>query len=229
MIHARHHSSGPWYIFASVFPFVSILTCWFFFYSLHHSKRGRVLTISETVIDSPESRIFAGTMHIEALVLFLLYGVRNRVISLWSTHQSALPKSFTVRWFICRVCAWLTPISLSFISIVTLNDQEFLHFFGAILFFYGTIIYCIVSDSCLRTVGRPPARISAAVSWAALAFALLYPAIFALKETSQAHWKAFANSGAVIQYLAALTICFKILLFYYDAPPHRLTVIPHEE
>jgi hypothetical protein len=59
---------------------------------------------------------------------------------------------------------------------IAFSDQPFSRFdhqsqreqvspsFGWFSLFYGTIIYFLVTDSCLRTVRRPPGRFSAGIS-----------------------------------------------------------------
>jgi hypothetical protein len=228
MILARHHRIGLFYFFAFAFPILAILFCWFFFYYLRHYTPGRVLTISETVIHWPENRIFAASMNIEALLLFILCSIRNRIISLWSEHCDSLPKSFMVGQIFCRIYAWVCPIALSLVSIVTLTDSNEVHLTGAAVFLPGSIFYGAISDNCLKLVGRPPSKFSAALPWTALVLAVLYAGLFESVDKRREHWRAVANAGAIFQYLTAFTIFLKFLMFYYDAPPHRLTVVPRE-
>jgi hypothetical protein len=226
---AVHHRSGLWYIFGFVFPFLSVVICWVFFYGLGHSTRGRLLTISETVNFWPENRIFAGSMNVEALLLLLLYFIRNRVITLWGARRPSLPFGFRLNTAICRVCTVAVPGGLSILSLITLAENAPIHLTAAFLFFAGSVAYYFASDACLRAVGHAPPALSSAVSWACLGFALIYPTFFSFARGATPHWRALANAGSVCQYLTAFSIFLKVLLFYYDAPRHRVTVLTRGE
>jgi hypothetical protein len=222
---AVHHGSGLWYVAGSALPFVSVVVCWVFFYGLGQSPRGRLLTISETVNLWPQNRIFAGAMNVEALLLALLYLARNRVIALWGGRRARLPSTFGLNVAVCRVCTVAAPGGLSALALVTLAEHAPAHLAAAFVFFAGSIAYYFASDACLRAVGHPPPALSAALSWACLGLALMYPTLFSLARGGAAHARALANAGAACQYLTAFAVFLKVLFFYYDAPPHRVTVL----
>jgi hypothetical protein len=220
------HRLSTFYVFAAAFPTLSILICWVFFYSLNHFTSGRILPISETVLQSPESRIFAATMNFESLVLLFLYLIRNQIISLYHKRHPISTIGWTFRTFTCRFCTFLVPLGLSFVSSVTLNEFSTLHLLGTALFFWGSIIYYLVSDYSLTAIGFRPSILSRSISWVSFGCSFLYIAFFAIANFLRASWVGYANIGAIFQYFTALAIFVKVFLFYWDVPRHYFAVVP---
>lgn len=211
------HKTNHWYTFGAVFPFLSVIVCWIFYYSLGHYDKGVIRTISETVCPFPESRIFGVTMNIEAFILFIFYLIRNKIVSTMVLETNYVhSRGFIVKKTVMKVCTACVPIGLSALSALTLDEHQFIHLTGAFFFFYGSIIYYIVSDSALKSIGYSPSLFQRCVSYSTLVFSLLY---MGLLSSSNGNRK-IANSGAIFQYFTALSIFFKIYLFQYEMPQH---------
>jgi Zn-finger domain-containing protein len=126
---------------------------------------------------------------------------------------------------VCTVCV---PVGLSVLSALTLREYQTVHLLGAFLFFWGSIIYYLVSDSCLNEVHiRVPIK-SRVVSWLSLAFAITYMTLFGVANQVPKYQIVLANIGAVGQYLTALSIFVKVIMFHRDLPKHYLTIMPKE-
>jgi hypothetical protein len=220
------HSFFHFYLFASIFPILSLIVAWSFFYGFDHYTSGRILPISETVLQSPESRIFAATMNFEALLLLCLYLLRNRIISLYHKRQLISSFGWTLRTFCCRVCTFIVPLGLCFVCSVTLNELSSLHLIGAALFFGGSIIYYLMSDYSLSVIGFRPSILSRSLSWNCFIWCLLYLLFHAIGNLIENPWIGWLNVSAIFQYFTGLTLFIKILLFYWDVPNHYFCVVP---
>lgn len=71
------------YDIAGIFPLLSVLVCWVFYYGLKHND-SVIRTISETVKPFPENRIFPVTMCIECIFLGIVIWIRNSITKFYS-------------------------------------------------------------------------------------------------------------------------------------------------
>jgi thiosulfate reductase cytochrome b subunit len=228
MDRAIHHSSMGFYTVAFVLPIVAVLICWIFYYAFNHHEPGRIESISLTVIQSPENRIFALMMNVEVVLLIPLYLARNKVMTLAAHRFQIGGASHWRKRLVATVCTVCVPVGLSILSALTLQEHQEVHLFGAFLFFWGSIVYYLVSDSCLRDVNIRVSVKSRVVSWLCLVFAITYTTLFRIANQVPKHQRVLANIGAVGQYLTALSIFVKIIMFHGDLPKHYLTVMPKE-
>jgi hypothetical protein len=228
MDRAVHHSFAVFYAFAFVFPIVTVVVCWVFYYALNHRKPGRIESISLTVIRAPENRIFALMMNVEAILLIPLYLARNKVMTLAAHRFQIATASHGTKRIVTMVCTVCVPVGLSVLSGLTLQEYQEVHLFGAFLFFWGSIVYYLVSDSCLNESHIPVPIKSRVVSWLCLVFAITYMTLFGVANQVPKQQIVLANIGAIGQYLTALSIFVKIMMFHGDLPKHYLTVMPKE-
>lgn len=213
------HCINYLYLVGFVFPFASVIVCWIIFYSMKHYTPGVVLSISETVIPFPESRVFAVTMNIEVWIIVILYIIRNSIVKI---AQEKLLISDTYGSFFRRtvmyICTVCVPLGLILVSAITLDEQKGIHLFGAFLFFVGSIIYYISSDFQLRFVQIHVPIYSMMLTWLCLGFAVLYGA-FMIPNNQK-----IKNAGAIFQYITSILIFLKLFVFRFDVPSHHLTV-----
>jgi hypothetical protein len=219
-----HHRLRFWYVTGFLFPTFSVFLCWFFFYYLGHNPTGNLMTVSETVLKFPENRIFAVTMNVEAVILLLLFMVRNKITVLLVNYRSETHQRPSVRLNVQRVCAVLCPVALSVLSAVTLEDQKELHLFAAAVFFYGCILYFSLSDSTLSYLGCAPSSFSR--SWPMIAFVALMAGGVSASVAISSHGsnRLAANLAALCQYVGALSIFVKVWFSWSDLPEHHIIV-----
>lgn len=215
------HLLKPAYFFGSIFPFAAVILCWCLFYGLKHHQRGRVLTISETVVPFPESRVFAIAMNIEAWVIILVFCVRNAMFGLYANRSNREYECAYIayRW-VMYACTALVPLGLIILSAVTLENNEIVHLIGAFLFFVGMLLYNAVSDIGLRWAKAPTSNLSFMFTWVAIGCAVLYVIFLG---GFQGNVK-MTNAGGVFQYLTCLAIFAKIFCYQYDLPNHYFVI-----
>ena len=187
---------------------------------MDHFTPGKVLTISETMCPFPEKRIFACTMNLEAIVLFVLYYVRISFIQLQGENKNKshdLP--FIILVFVMNICLIVVPLGLTILAAVTLDDGEWPHLIAAGFFFVGSIVFYIISDFTINYVKGHVPFWSILVSWLTLGFMVIYFLTLAIGNSN-----ALLNTGAIFQYLTCLLIFAKIFIFQYDIPRHKLTI-----
>jgi hypothetical protein len=228
---------GVLYWIALIFPVSTVLVCWVIFYSIHYSASGRLPTVSDAIVGFPENVVFSVAMHIEIILIVILYLIRNHIITHFAQRQDLKAKSYRIKRRILRALTGIVPVGLSTMSINTLRDNGALHLSGAFLFWLGSDIYYIVSDSCLADVGHPVTR--RWVSWTCLALAALcYGAVVAghnlgvlqrfglsIHDVGRAQlW--LANAASAVQYCAALLVFVKLWHFGREVPRQVLMTMP---
>lgn len=209
------HNLTVWYYIGAIFPFLSVVSCWICFYTLGHFHSDHILTISETVIPFPENRIFPVAMCIESVMLIFFYTIRNLAIFEFAKEKKI---SFPFKKVVIITTTFCVPIGLIVLSIVTLKDQEAVHLTGAFLFFFGSLTYYITSDLALKQVGKPIKLGSSIISYSIICSMVLYFSFLMLNPS----WSK--TLGALFQYITALLIFTKIILFNFDLPQHFLQV-----
>jgi hypothetical protein len=205
-------SFGPWYVVGFLFPLASVFSCWIVFYALGHNGPGRLFTISETVLKLPENRIFAVTMNLETVLLFLIFFVRNRIL------QSKAAAGFPL--FLSKVFAAVLPVNLSILSLVTLEDHAPVHLLSSFIFFFGCILYFIVTDSLAVRCGFTVSKFSRVLTW--LSLALFFAHTFAMGKGRKIQSMTLLTIGALFQYDTAFAIFLKIAVFRNDLPKHSV-------
>jgi hypothetical protein len=222
---SRYQSLG-WYIISALFPILAVLVSWICFYSLDHHTPNVIVTISETVAPFPQNRIFAVCMNMEAVFILILYLIRNKILTILARKRPPSNKHFKLKRLVMQICTTVAPIGLSVVSNVTLRDHMGWHLVGAGLFFGGSVLYFLVSDSALADCGRIPSIGSRIVSWASLFFAVLYCG-FKLAQNATDDVDHYMRSvSSLFQYFTAISIFVKVFLLFFDLPRHSLQVRP---
>ena len=207
-------------ILGSVFPFLSVVAGWIVYYSLGHNTPGVLLTISETVIPFPECRIFAVTMNMEVIFLYMLYTIRNNAISTLAREKGII---LGIKKVILILCKYVNILGLSITSWITLKEFDVLHFSAAGFFFMGSLIYYVVSDMCLAQVGHPVPQISHAITITIPIFLVLYSVVCTQFQFSDHNF--MRSMGALFQYIYCFLLFTRIFLFQYDLPKNAYGTI----
>ena len=214
------HSTDFLYYIGSIFPFSSVIICWICFYSMGHYEKGKVLTISETVCPFPERRIFACTMNAEAWILAVIFFIRLSFIKLRAKKQNINEDClFKAKMIVLYICAFVTPIGLTVLAAITLDEDATPHLIGAGFFFIGFCIFAIVSDFALTQAKVYVPVYSVVTSWLILGFAVIYMLIGMIANTT-----ALSNTAAVGQYCTAISIFTKVFMFKFDIPKHKVQI-----
>ena len=211
------------YTISSVFPTLSVFSCWGVYYGAKHYTPGVIRTISETVVPFPENRIFPVTMCIECVFLSVALWLRNSVTEQSSIQQN---KSVSIRLFLMKLMIPFIVYGLSILSVLTLVDHFLLHITGAMIFFGLMIVYIILADSTSKTLGWKLGKVSAAISY-------LIPSVFF------GHYLVFAyfrnkntnlgvSIGSLMQYLMCILIFVKVFMFQFDMPQYTITSSPQQ-
>ena len=227
-MHQISYNPKIWYIIGSIFPIVSVGVCWAIFYGTGHFKNGwideegkkitfkqKVLDISVTVVPYPENKIFPVTMCIEAVIILFLYLMRNNIIVTYSEKYQLNSMLYKTIRFLMYLATIAVPLGLVFLSILTLQNQKFLHLCGAFVFFGGSCIYYLITDFYLRKMSYGKTFVASILVLIALALLCL----FSMIDNS-----VIDKFSSVFQYLLALTIFAKIFCMQYDVPQHFFTV-----
>ena len=208
------------YYIASIFPFLSVICAWIVYYTIGHSEPGLVLTISETMCPFPENRIFACTMNIECILLFIVYFIRIRIIKKYTELQNnIISNGYKIRMIFMNICLFIVPFGLCILSAVTLDDFAPVHLLGAAFFFYGSIIFYFITDYSIKKAGCKIPLFSNIMTWATLVFVFFYNLLLSVSNKT-----SVTNAGAIFQYLTALSIFIKIFLFQYDIQNQEITI-----
>jgi uncharacterized membrane protein YecN with MAPEG domain len=155
-------------------------------------------------------------MTLEALLLIFLLSVRNEMTKSITDQTSQSEFSFRAIMFCMKIISFVSPIGLLLLSVVTLDDNFYVHILGAVFFFFGMIAYYIFADFSLTKTNQNVTILTRLLSWSSLLFLLLYMIILGAAKSNIS-----LTFGAIFQYLTALTIFIKILLFPLDiAQPH---------
>ena len=207
------------YKFATIFPFVSILICWSIYYSTGHFKKGRIRTISETVMFYPESLIFLVTMNVESILFLLIFYVRQKMLKkLAEVKKISEEKGFKLALSMSNILAIVISAGLSVTSSFTLKENKLIHLSGAMCFFFGIISYFLITDYFGRKVGFTISSKSYSLPYITVFFAV----IFVLTTVIFQRNRTIYSLGSLSEYIAAILIFVKIYLLQYEAPPHTL-------
>lgn len=204
------------YSIASIFPTLSVFTCWGVYYGLKHND-SIIRTISETVNPFPENRIFPVTMCIECIFLGIVMWLRNSITTAFSIEKKIEMKK---RLFFMKLCMPLMIYGLSVLSLLTLIDNEALHLSAALIFFTFAAVYLFLCDSTGKRLGWKVGTFSRLVTFA-------IPLVLVLHNVAigvYGHKSVTIRSiGALFQYLMCLCIFLKIFIFQFEVPKVRIT------
>lgn len=198
--------------FAAIFPMLSVLVSWTFYYYYERYPEQGLQTISETVIYFPENRIFSATMNIESLILLIVFYLRVNITEEISKLKKIRSFNLRLRLTIMKLSMLPACISLSVLSAVTLEDHFGVHIAASGFFFLLCIIFFICSDLTAHELHFPLKKVSIAVTAAIPVFMVAYPSFLCSKK------RTFRTLGGFFQYCMCFFIFIKIYLFQYDYP-----------
>ena len=209
---------------AAIFPVLGVLSAWAIFYSVGHSKKGLILTVSETMNPFPESRIFSTTMHMEMIFLIIVYWIRYQVTKSAANQKGVQGKLFSALMITMAICNILMVIGVSMVSAVTLKEHTAFHLTGASLFFYLSIVYYFVADAAAEMVGISIKGFSKIINYILPFIMVAYVVLIA--KYAKIH--VCRNIGGIAQYILASLIFLKIYYFGKDLPQFQLTAVSDE-
>jgi hypothetical protein len=150
-------------------------------------------------------------MNLEAVLLFLIFFVRNRILK-----SRAAP----IRLLASQAFAIVLPITLSILSFVTLEGHAPFHLLSSFVFFVGCILYFFLGDNLAGACGFAVSTLSQVPSW-------LSPVLFFAHMVAM--WKGRAigsmqllTIGTLLQYGVAFVVFLKIAVFWNDLPPQSV-------
>ena len=204
------------FVIASVFPFLSVLACWACYYGLKHNKGPRIRTISETVIPFPENRIFPVTMNMECIFLLVAIAIREGVIR-ENTKVGVVYRAGVM------VLVPSIVLGLSLLADLTLVDERITHLMAASVFFFGILIYYMVSDVKMKRTKVKVGWFSLVLPYISLLLLLGYMMLFSLYRQN-----VFIYSiGSICQYVMAFMIFLKIFIMSFEIPNAQATIDVH--
>lgn len=207
------------YHMATLLPLISTLICWSIYYSTSHLRKGRIRTISETVNYFPENRIFPIAMNIEAIMLLLIFLVRQKIIhKLADLKKEVKTKSFRISCTISVILIYLVVGGLSILSSVTLLDNRVIHLVASFFFFFGILFYFCISDYCARLVGYSIPFYSLIVPYISLVCALIYTYITLFVWRN----RFIYSIGSLLEYLTSVLIFMKVFFIGKETPSHSI-------
>ena len=209
------------YTIASVFPTLSVFSCWGVYYGAKHYTPGVIRTISETVVPFPENRIFPVTMCIECVFLSVALWLRNSVTEQSSKQQN---KSVSKRLFVMKALIPFIVYGLSILSVLTLVDHFLLHITGAMIFFGLMIVYILLADSTSRTLGWNISGLSSTISY--LIPSVFFGHYFVFSYFRNKNENLGISIGSLMQYLMCILIFVKVFMFQFDMPQYTITNSP---
>ena len=132
----------------SFFPILIISIGIFFHYILGHNKEYSYFsTVSEMMVDLPESRIFAVGLCMEAM-FFILYGfLRDRIFSNLISKTTKGKSIFLIIFrYLFRFFLIISIISMVIFSTNSVKTQQYLHNLSAFIYFISILLYFIIGD-----------------------------------------------------------------------------------
>ena len=210
------------YTIASVFPTISVFSCWIVYYSMKHHTPGIIRTISETVVPFPENRIFPVTMNMECIFLAIAFWLRNSVTEQSSKQQN---KSVAKRLFFMKLVIPFILYGLSILSVLTLEDHFIFHITGAMIFFGLMIVYLLLADSTARTLDWKVNKGSRIVSYLIPGVFFGHYIVFSIFRSRNANLAI--SVGSLMQYIMCVLIFSKVFLLQFDLPEYSFTKSEH--
>ncbi|OHT04618.1 hypothetical protein TRFO_27823 [Tritrichomonas foetus] len=201
------------YAISIIFPVLIVGVCWYFYYSMGHWKRKYLPTISVTVIDFPENRIFSVGMGIEFIILFSLFIIRNDILNCQFVGMEYTLKT-RFKHYLFLITGTLSSLGLLVLSSVTLEDNFAMHNLAASAFFFGSFAHYCFSDSLFLECGVQVRWYSELVTYMIILFAFVYM-IFLNQEGNTCK-----TIAAILQYACCIFIFTKVFLLYFDMPKH---------
>lgn len=204
------------YAIASIFPTLSVFTCWGVYYGLGHND-SVIRTISETVNPFPENRIFPVTMCMECVFLSFVMWLRNSITEAFSKEKNI---KMNKRLFLMKLCLPLMVYGLSTLSLLTLLDHAPIHLSSALIFFSFASIYMFLCDSTGKELGWKINTLSQLVTFCIPAVLILHNIAIGVYGPKS---NTMLSAGALLQYLMCLCIFLKIFIFQFEIPKVTIT------
>lgn len=205
------------YSIASIFPTLSVFSCWGVYYGLGHND-SILRTISETVNPFPENRIFPVTMCMECIFLAIVMWIRNSTTEAYCNFKII---KMNKRLFCMKLCLPLMVYGLSVLSLLTLIDHAPLHLSAALIFFSFSAVYLFLCDSTGKSLGWQIGTFSKITTFCVPFVLVLQNIAMGLSlQNENGTWRSI---GALLQYLMCICIFLKIFLFQFEVPKVTIT------
>lgn len=212
-------SPGFIYEVTTILPVVSILICWIIYYSTSHYRKGRIRTISETVMFFPENRIFPVAMSIDSILLLLIFSMRQKIIKKLAEKNVLFSnRNYQIFTKIAFSLIISSTLGLLVLSNVTLKDSKPIHLTAAMFFFFGIIFYLILSDYWANRVKYKIGKISYMIPYLALVLATIYTIITIFIWRN----RFIYSIGSILEYISGGLIYLKIYLMQKETPVHTI-------
>lgn len=206
------------YEFALIVPILSVLFSTIIYYTTWRFKKGRIRTISETVVYFPENKIFAFSMSIDCILLAIIFSIRQKIIRKLAKKQDLTEnKSYKMSMKISQTLILLSSLGLLFLSNITLKDSRNLHLISALNFFFGIILYLLISDYWAKRVGYNISLFSYLIPYSALAMASIFTIITIFFSRN----RFIYSIGSIIEYFCSFLIYMKIYLIHVETPSQK--------
>lgn len=203
----------------TLLPIVSVFICWIIYYSTSHFRKGRIRTISETVMFFPENRIFPMAMSIDAILLLLIFLMRQKIIKKLAEKNEINKKESYQKY--AKILHYLIISFVSGLLIlanISLKDNRIIHLLASLVFFFGIIIYLIISDYWAKRVGYQIKLYSYIIPYIALVLATIYTiiTIFIWRD------RFIYSIGSILEYISSALIYLKIYMIKKETPAHTI-------
>lgn len=207
------------YILSFVIPVTSVFVAITIHYSLRHNKGtpATIMTISESVVDLPESRVFNIGMTFGAMLQFAIYFMRHHYLVTIVRRDSKFILRL-LKWIVI-LCEFLGPFTFIGIGNFTVKEFTNAHNSFAIIFFYSVCLYFIFYDIILMCTTKKLKWYSGMLSYLMLITTLLAGWVrFAVPLSNDAG----VSASSVFEYITVVIFGLKCCLTIIDLPPHGI-------
>ncbi|EAY14951.1 hypothetical protein TVAG_396810 [Trichomonas vaginalis G3] len=188
------------------------------YYTLKHNKvyKYTIVTISESVVFLPESRIFNISMTIMALLQSVVFILRHHYLNVIITRESKWYLHL-LKW-ICIIFAFVSPPA--FIGLANFTVREFfnVHNMCAFIYFYTVSFYFLCYDIIIICVKKK-------IKWYSMFVTIL--GIICLQLSLwplfiDPHNNTIVSTTSVFEFITVFLFTLKTTLTLVDLPPHGI-------
>lgn len=210
------------YYVASVLPIITMAICWGFYFKNQHWNINYLPTVSLTVVDFPESRIFSVLMSIESILLFLVYFMRLFTYLLLIRENN---ETLNVRHKLFLLMAFFFGFSsilgLLGTACFAFYENSLIHNMATRAFYLFSGFHYLICDRKEYTFNFKNSIVSKTCTGVIIILSLGYVFMNAVKQGPS------QSISSVCQSLAFILIFVKIALIAYDSPPQILHLSPN--
>ena len=209
------------YYIATILPFISVTACWIVYYSFKHWDINYLPTISLSVSNFPESRIFAVTMGIECILLIIVLTCRLFSIIL-AIHQNIgnLQLIHKLLLFVTFSFGFWPIICLFVFSCVSIRENYSIHNAAFRIFFIFNSIHYIIYDLKPQYFCIKNSLLSKLCTWAIIIFIIGFVFMNSVRQGPS------QSISSICQYFAFAFSFIKIALIARDSPKQLLNLSP---